>query len=101
DVSLAFESENGIALDHFQLFQNRPNPFKGETVISFNLPEDNAGTLTIYDLSGRVIKVVQENFSEGYNEVGISSTDMAGHGVFYYQLEVANYNATRRMVLLK
>ncbi len=101
DVSIAFESENGIALNHFQLFQNRPNPFKGATVISFNLPENEAGTLTIYDLSGRVIEVVQGEFNQGYNEVDINSADLSGHGVFYYQLEVANHTATKKMVLLK
>ncbi len=101
NVSLVFESENGITLDQFQLFQNRPNPFKAETVVSFNLPENNAGTLTIYDLSGRVIQVVQADFTKGYNEVGINSTVLPGHGVFYYRLDVADHTATRRMVLLK
>ena len=101
NVTLVFENEDGIAKDHFQLFQNRPNPFKGETVIGFNLSESNSGTLTIYDLSGRVIEVVEDNFNKGYNEVNFSSAELPGHGVFYYRLEVADQIATRRMVLLK
>jgi len=70
-------------------------------MISFNLPQNELGTLTIYDLSGRVIEVIQGEFNQGYNEVDVNSADLSGHGVFYYQLEVANHTATKKMVLLK
>jgi len=101
NISLAFESEHEMFSEHFQLLQNRPNPFKGETVIGFHLPQESPGTLTLYDISGRVLKVIEDNFKHGYNELNVSSTDLSGHGVFYYRLEVENHVATRKMVLLQ
>jgi len=100
DVAIEFESTTEVSTT-FELFQNRPNPFKGQTTIGFSLPESNPGTLTIYDLSGREIKVIEGDFQKGYNEIDISSSILPGRGVFYYQLEVADHFATKKMVLLK
>jgi hypothetical protein len=100
-VDLAFATELGLVTKHFQLYQNRPNPFKGETVISFQLPESEEGVLTIYDLTGRIVKTIRRSFIAGYNEVALSSTDLAGDGVYFYQLDVADYSAMRKMILLQ
>ncbi len=100
-VALAFETTNGLFTQQFQLFQNRPNPFKGETVISFQLPESGEGALTIYDLTGRVVKTIKSTFTAGYNEVALSSNELLGDGVYYYRLEVADQSAMRRMILLE
>ncbi|MBK7341030.1 MAG: HYR domain-containing protein [Saprospiraceae bacterium] len=44
--------ESGV----FELYQNNPNPFNKETVISYRLPESGPVKLTLYDLTGKVIR---------------------------------------------
>src|SRR5699024_6064516 len=66
DVSLRFDGgdDNGFAL-----YQNTPNPYAGQTVIGFNLPEASKATLSVYDVTGKMLKVVEGEYDQGYNEV--------------------------------
>jgi len=100
-VSLRFGEEGAIGAEAFTLHQNRPNPFGAETTISFTLPEAMDATLTIYDVSGRVLKQVSRNYAAGYNEELIERNELSGAGVLYYQLETARETATKKMILVK
>ncbi len=98
DVELTF---NGSVATTFELFQNTPNPFKGETIIAFNLPEAGVATLTVNDLSGKALFTVQGEFNKGANQVSISSRDLSATGVLYYTLSTATETATKKMILIK
>jgi hypothetical protein len=99
-VQLRFEESNIINnSNEFQLFQNTPNPFSDETSVGFNLPEDGQATLTIYDVSGKVLNVYSGNFLKGYNRIRIQSNDLRSSGVLYYRLESLNGVATKKMIL--
>ena len=99
DVVLRFDSEVGENEMEFELFQNQPNPFRSETVISFQLPEATKATLTIYDVSGKVVKILKGEFSKGYNALTIDRSDLSASGILYYTLETDEHTATRKMVL--
>jgi len=101
EVSLAFFSPTVTTVTDFELHQNRPNPFNGETLISFNLPEAGFARVTISDISGRTLKVVEGDYAKGYNEVRIQSNDLSSTGVLYYQLESAEHIATKKMIILE
>ena len=58
-------------------------------------------TLTIYDVSGQVLKQVSRNYEAGYNEELIERNELSGAGVLYYQLETATETATKKMILVK
>ena len=102
DINIEFNTEDGVTVvgGEFDLYQNQPNPFKSETVIGFNLPEAAPATLTVYDVSGRVLKVYSADFAQGYNEVEISRAELSGAGVLYYQLDTENDSATKKMILI-
>ncbi len=101
DLALAFVDENGaIATEQFELYQNQPNPFKDETVVGFYLPESGKATFTVYDISGRVIKSIEDDYSKGYNEISINRSELQSSGVLYYQLENAEHIASKKMVLI-
>ncbi len=95
NVALKF---NG-AQNKFALYQNQPNPFMGRTIVGFNLPVAEHAKMTIYDITGRVIKVVEGNFNKGYNEVTID--EILGSGVLNYKLETATETATKSMIILE
>ena len=103
NVDLVFEEleiETPVNLE-FALYQNQPNPFKNETVIGFNLPEATKGTLTITDISGRTIKVFENSFVQGYNQIDINRAELSATGVLYYQLETPEHTATRKMIIIE
>ena len=94
-----------------KLLANYPNPFNPETWIPYRLAKDAFVTLTIYDLSGRIVRTldvghriaaVYESRSkaiywDGRNDVG----EGVASGVYFYHLSAGDYSATRKMVILK
>ena len=98
NVVLAFNGE--VAEDKFELFQNTPNPFKELTTIGFNLSEATTATLKIYDVSGKVLKMMELEGVKGYNSIEMNRAKLGNKGVLYYQLETANHTATKKMILV-
>lgn len=99
NVALSFEGE--LVSDGFALYQNSPNPFAGETVIGFYLPEATSATLTISDVQGKVVKVLEGEYAKGYNTVVLKRGELNASGVMYYRLETATDSATRKMVVVE
>ncbi|MCB0637118.1 MAG: T9SS type A sorting domain-containing protein [Lewinella sp.] len=100
DVGLSFARPDAVLQKNgFELFQNRPNPWKDETIIPFQLEVPGEVRLSIYDVAGKLVYYQAGSFSQGYHELGIERDDLPAIGVFYYTLETNGYRATRRMVL--
>jgi hypothetical protein len=90
-----------VTSDVTELFQNEPNPFRGQTVVGFNLAEATAATMTVYDVTGKVI--VKENIAgvKGYNTVNFSANQLGTSGVLYYTLESGEFTATKKMIIIE
>jgi hypothetical protein len=99
DVTLTFR--NGVAAGKdFALFQNEPNPFEGNTVIGFTLPEAMDATMTVYDVTGKVVRVIEGSYAQGYNEIKVNRKDLGATGVMYYRLDANDFTATKKMVII-
>ena len=96
-IELEFNGQAVVGV--FELYQNRPNPFSDETTISFNLPAAQNATITVSDVSGRVLKVIQNDFAKGYNEINLAKADLNATGVLYYTLATAENTSTKMMIL--
>jgi Secretion system C-terminal sorting domain len=102
DVTIRFNGANGAVLagDVFEVLQNTPNPVKNETVITFNLPEAAEATLTITNVEGRVVKVINGNYAKGLNKVVVNRGDLQT-GVLFYQIATATESATKKMIVVE
>ncbi|MCB0555640.1 MAG: DUF11 domain-containing protein, partial [Phaeodactylibacter sp.] len=99
---VALNFEGGVEKARvFRLYQNRPNPFSQETLIGFELPQAGNATLSIFDISGRLIKVYEGSFSQGYNEIVVQRQELPASGVLYYRLQMGREVASRKMILLE
>jgi hypothetical protein len=89
------------------LEQNEPNPFNPNTRIRFRLIQDEHVRLAIYDLSGRLVRVLTNRSLPGNTDLGITwnGTDRFGKrvrsGVYVYRLETPSFTESRTMVLVK
>lgn len=99
DVALTFNGE-AVANAGFELYQNTPNPFQGQTMISFTLPEATQATITIHDVTGKTLKMIRGDYAKGYNQINLNSSDLPATGVLLYTLSTDDYSATKRMVIL-
>ncbi|NOT36155.1 MAG: T9SS type A sorting domain-containing protein, partial [Saprospiraceae bacterium] len=101
-VNLGVRTDRGVvAGEVFELYQNEPNPFAKQTTISYRLPEAGAVTLTIYDVTGKIIRVYNIGGQKGLNTYNVNKSDIGTSGVLYYQLDAANNTATKRMVIIE
>ncbi|MEY3367622.1 MAG: hypothetical protein RI973_777 [Bacteroidota bacterium] len=98
EVKLVF---NGSKADgDFILYQNKPNPFTGETLVGFYLEEAANVVLSIADVNGRLCKKISAHYGAGYHEVLLDSGTLPLPGVYTCQLQTANKSAVIRMVKL-
>ncbi|UCC79513.1 MAG: T9SS type A sorting domain-containing protein [Candidatus Zixiibacteriota bacterium] len=87
--------------DRFMLLQNYPNPFNAQTTIRFVLPQSQNVLLTVYDLLGRrVEKIIDEYMQAGVHNINFDASNLSS-GVYFYRLEAGDRVETKRMVLLK
>jgi 5-hydroxyisourate hydrolase-like protein (transthyretin family) len=98
DVVLEFNGQE--VTSGFELYQNTPNPFKAETSIGFNMPEAGSVTLKVFDVSGRILSMMEMDAAKGFNSVNINRADLDATGVLYYQLETATETATKKMIIV-
>jgi hypothetical protein len=99
-LDLALKFNVAAVATGFELKQNKPNPFNGETVISFNLPKATAATLTISDVTGRILKSVRATYAKGLNQLTLKASDLNASGVLYYTLEADDFTATKKMIVV-
>ncbi len=83
----------------FELYQNQPNPFQGETVIGYNLPASAQVTFTVSDVAGRTLKMIRTEGVKGYNNIILNSKDLPAAGVLYYTVSTDDYTATKKMII--
>ncbi|HGY57292.1 MAG TPA: T9SS type A sorting domain-containing protein [Caldithrix abyssi] len=87
--------------DEFALLQNYPNPFNPQTRIAVDLPKASHVVLKVYSISGEDIATLVN----GQLEAGkYNFTFNAGHlpsGIYLYRLKAGNYEAVKRMLLVK
>jgi hypothetical protein len=101
-LSLGIQFNTGkVAKVDFELYQNQPNPFLDETTIRFYLPSAGEGTISIQDVTGKIIKQITADFVQGDNQIMLKREDLAAKGTLFYTLTVGEYTATRKMIKLK
>ncbi len=95
----------------YALYANYPNPFNPETWIPYALADAEHVMVKIYALSGKLVRTLdlgqkiagsyiakdKAAYWDGRNEFG----EKVSSGVYFYNLQASDYNATKRMLILK
>ena len=94
-----------------QLLQNYPNPFNPETWIPYRLSESAHVRLSIYGVSGRLIRTLDMGaqkpgtytsreraiYWDGRNDNG----EAVSSGIYFYQLWAGEFDSVRKMVIAR
>jgi hypothetical protein len=97
DVAFRFGGTD-VAVRGPELFQNTPNPFSGQTVIGFYLPESGMATLTVSDAAGRLWFERTAAYQLGYHEVVFETAQQDAAGVLFCKLQSAWGILVRKMI---
>ena len=85
----------------YSLSQNYPNPFNPTTTIQYAIPKDGFVKLTVYDITGRVVKeLVNGHKTAGKYSVEFNASSYAS-GTYYYKIEAGEYKNIQKMMLIK
>jgi uncharacterized delta-60 repeat protein len=82
------------------------NPFSFDTSIRFRVGESGGVRLSVFDLRGRLVRVLQDGYADaGNHEVGWQGNDEQGRGlpsgVYFLRLESARGTASARVALVR
>ncbi len=88
------------------LHPNYPNPFNPDTYITYEIPESGCVKLTIYDITGREVRVlVEEIQSPGHHKIHWDGKSAAGcavpSGIYVSRLITGSYSMQKKMTLMK
>ena len=82
--------------DQLQVF---PNPFTGSVHIRFYVPQQQAFTLTVTDLMGKTVKVIDQKIVQGENSFTVDfSGDGLQNGIYLLNISSPNRSIVRKIV---
>jgi hypothetical protein len=99
-MGTAVDEPDGLP-SRYELAQNYPNPFNPSTVIPYSVPESGDVVVTIYDVVGRPVAVLQDGFMPAGRHAVVWRADDLASGVYFYRLTASSFRASKSMLLVK
>jgi hypothetical protein len=87
----------------YKLEQNYPNPFNPMTNIKYQIPENSMVTLKVYDILGREISTLINEFQNAgiYETQFPNNSVQLSSGIYFYKITAGDYSAVKRMLMIK
>jgi len=107
DVTTGLDGENASSVPNsFHLSQNYPNPFNPSTRIDFSLPEETDVKISVYDLTGRLIKIfLDHHITTGEHTIQWNGRNqyqqLVPSVIYFYEIRTDSYQRCKKMVLLR
>ncbi|BDQ01589.1 T9SS type A sorting domain-containing protein [Ignavibacterium sp.] len=109
EYSKVISVEVNFIPEKFAISQNYPNPFNPNTTISYSIPkgEGNQVTIKVYDLLGKEVSTLVNEFKTPGNYQIAFNADGLTSGIYFYLYEAFDSNGmkihseVRKMTLLK
>ena len=99
-VQVIDESEEDTEKASIVLYQNKPNPFDGSTIIEFTLPWDGPVQFNFYNLAGELLHQQQSTYEKGTHKIQVDEDQLNNvRGLIYYQISSGGQTITRSMVV--
>jgi hypothetical protein len=100
------DDNRGASPNDFVLQQNYPNPLNPSTQIRYHLPQAGHVKLVVYDMQGREIKTLVDEFqSAGEKFVFWHGADHQGRemtaGIYFCRLSAGTFRETKKMILMR
>lgn len=97
------ETVEPVPITNTELYQNYPNPFRTQTIISYSICEADTGLvhLAVYNLQGKWIKtLVHERRQSGFYRVQLTSKQIAS-GIYVCRLSTQGCMKTRKISCIR
>jgi hypothetical protein len=85
----------------FRVYPAVPNPFSGETVISFYLPQSTFTEMVISDLSGRILKKLSGQGMKGLNNWTLDLSKLTSDLILFCKVKAGNDEGFQQIIKIK
>ena len=92
-------TDDGFDISSYKL-NIYPNPFKDKLNISFHSNQQENAIVEIYNQSGVLIKIINQESQIGNQEIEINTEDMS-NGIYFINLKIGNSRISKKIVLLR
>ena len=100
DIETDVNEETALT-GEFVLNQNYPNPFNPITTLSYKIPEKQTVSLSIFDLSGRLVETIFDDQLEPGTFKILWNASAHSSGVYFAILENGKNRIVQKLILLK
>ena len=101
DMNSPTSIQEEFIIHNFILEQNYPNPFNPTTIISWQSPIGSWQTLKVYDLLGRELAALIDEYKPaGRYEVIFDASNLPS-GTYFYRLQAGETTETKKLILIK
>ena len=97
---------DALVPESFEVFSNYPNPFNGGTKISYSTPDEGHVKVTVFDITGRSIKVLFAGLQDagyhtlqwdGSNERGVK----VGSGIYFVRFHFGETSKSQKITYIR
>ena len=99
--ALEVEKFTNTIPEFFHLYQNYPNPFNASTTIQYELKENSAITLSIFNIHGKEIDMIVNDYQQAGEHSITWNGQYVPSGIYFIRLSSGEIVQTRKAVLLK
>jgi hypothetical protein len=105
-TSVGIEEDGALKDLTFRIIGSYPNPFNPSATIEFSIPTDQIVAVRIYDLLGREVSVLFNDFLEsGVHKIKWDGKDNSGNtvssGIYLYNIRASEKTLSGKMILQK
>ncbi|MBN2009434.1 T9SS type A sorting domain-containing protein [candidate division KSB1 bacterium] len=105
-ITATFQQSTGVEDNteipvEYSLSQNYPNPFNPSTTISFSLKKSGKASMELFNVMGqKVATIFDQQFTAGSHRIRFNAINLPA-GIYFYQLKSGNYQAIKKLTLIK
>ena len=101
ETPLSIISKSSLFPNEPSIIQNFPNPFNPITSISYGLPASTNVQIVVYDISGKQIQSLLNNFQpKGYHFIYWDASSYPS-GMYFAIMKAGEYVSTKKLMLIK
>lgn len=93
--------QNRNLFSEYYLGQNFPNPFNNSTNINFSIPIASKVSIKIYDVIGRQVLLLVNEFKLAGNHTIQLNADNLPSGVYFCNMQAGDFSSNKKIILLK
>jgi hypothetical protein len=99
--AITIENLSSATPTSFMLLPNYPNPFNPSTIIPFSLPNESHVSLSVCDVWGRQVALLEDRVFESGRHVSVWNAEGHASGTYFIRFQAGSHHSFRKVLYLR